>query len=428
MPQIIEKAISRLWPWRTLLTVMALCLLVLVATHALHVLLGIAVMLIVLVAAMLADVPARGAGATAEDKSTPVQTDVLGPVRALVAGLPDPCLLLSADGKVLFQNEHAREVLGRTKEGRSISTFLRAPEVIQSVRMAAQSGKPVRFEYFERVPTDRWFEAHIAPWRHHAGADAPDGLVLVLHDLTKQQRIERMRVDFVANASHELRTPLASLAGFIETLQGPAKDDVAARDRFLEIMRGQAWRMSRLIDDLLSLSRIESNAHVRPDALIDFIGVVQHVIDSLRPLAMDVGVEIVTQLPGEPLYVRGARDELFQVVQNLAENAIKYGETGKRVEISTKLVAGSTGAEKIVLSVRDFGPGIAPEHLPRLTERFYRIDVASSREKGGTGLGLAIVKHIVNRHRGTLNVESTLGKGANFCVTLERERPPQDPA
>jgi two-component system phosphate regulon sensor histidine kinase PhoR len=237
----------------------------------------------------------------------------------------------------------------------------------------------------------------------------------VIDDLTEHKRIDRIRVDFVANASHELRTPLASLVGFIETLQGPARDDTAARGRFLNIMREQATRMSRLIDDLLSLSRIEMKAHVRPSAEVDLVGVVRQVVDALEPLARELDVVIEADLPAEPVTVTGDRDELLQVVENLVENGCKYGQSGGRVEVG---VAGAGGDHGPVLSVRDHGPGIPAEHIPRLTERFYRVDLTESRKHRGTGLGLAIVKHILARHQARLSIESRPGEGALFKVAF----------
>ncbi|MCC2111343.1 MAG: two-component sensor histidine kinase, partial [Hyphomicrobiales bacterium] len=214
---------------------------------------------------------------------------------------------------------------------------------------------------------------------------------------------------------HELRTPLASLAGFIETLQGPAKDDEEARERFLAMMHDQATRMSRLIDDLLSLSRVERRAHMRPNSRVDLVAILRHVADSMAPLANELGVTIETQLPPDKIIIAGERDELVQVFNNLVENACKYGQSGERVVVRADAADGKGPCSA---SVIDFGPGIAPEHLPRLTERFYRVDVASSREKKGTGLGLAIAKHILTRHRGRLAIESTPGEGASFTVRI----------
>jgi two-component system phosphate regulon sensor histidine kinase PhoR len=235
-----------------------------------------------------------------------------------------------------------------------------------------------------------------------------------------------MRADFIANASHELRTPLASLRGFIETLQGTAKDDPCARERFLPIMAEQASRMTRLIDALLSLSRLEMNAHVAPSDLVDLNDVLNHSKDTLDPLAREMGFRFEVARFPRPAVVRGDRDELVQVLQNLVQNAFKYGERGGQVRIDAKHIP-SLGRQsgRYAIAIVDNGPGVAPEHLPRLTERFYRVDVASSREKGGTGLGLAIVKHILNRHRGELAIASKPGKGSTFTVMLNQARASQ---
>jgi two-component system phosphate regulon sensor histidine kinase PhoR len=236
-----------------------------------------------------------------------------------------------------------------------------------------------------------------------------------------------MRADLVANASHELRTPLASLSGFIDTLQGPAREDPAARERFLEIMKAQARRMARLIDDLLSLSRIELNARRYPEARVDLVPVVRQVVDGLQMLARERAVEVVLDAPSEPLIVAGDRDELIRLFENLVENALKYGASGKAVEVDLSRQPVALGHEAVV-AVRDYGRGIAPEHLPRLTERFYRVDVGESRAEGGTGLGLALVKHTLTRHRGRLAIDSTLGQGATFTVYLPVLEPAAEPS
>ena len=256
------------------------------------------------------------------------------------------------------------------------------------------------------------------PVRLPAGEGVPSDLLLMtFNDLTPLRRVEEMRADFIANASHELRTPLAALLGFIETLQGRAKDDPAAREKFLAIMQAQATRMARLIDDLLSLSRIELNAHLQPSTPVDLASIVRQVVDGLQMLARDREVEIKVSVPAEPLIVLGERDELIRALENLVENALKYGAAGKRVDVTLTLPAQTrAGLAEARLAVRDYGPGIAPEHLPRLTERFYRVDVADSRQQGGTGLGLALVKHVLNRHGGRLTIESTPGQGASFCM------------
>jgi two-component system phosphate regulon sensor histidine kinase PhoR len=340
-------------------------------------------------------------------------------VEPLLAALPDPALLIDRDGRVVAFNPAAEELAPALRRGEPVSLGLRVPEVLDAVRQANGTGQTQRVEFSERVPIDRWFVANVTPIGRVDAPGMPPGLVLIsFHDLTPLRRVEEMRADFVANASHELRTPLASLSGFIDTLQGPARDDAAARERFLAIMKAQATRMARLIDDLLSLSRIELNVHVRPQTPIDLVSILRQVADALQMLARDRGVSIGIEALPAPLLVPGDRDELIRVFENLVENGLKYGAAGKRVDINATRAEAADGSAEAVASVRDYGPGIAAEHLPRLTERFYRIDVGQSRAEGGTGLGLALVKHILNRHRGRLTIESTLGAGATFTVRL----------
>jgi two-component system phosphate regulon sensor histidine kinase PhoR len=341
-------------------------------------------------------------------------------LQIVVAAIPDPALALDRDGRVLALNARVSNIAPALRRGEPVSLALRAPDVVDAIRRAASSGKPERVEFVERVAPGRWLEALISPIGAQ-GEPKPDraGMLLVIfHDLTQIRRVEEMRADFIANASHELRTPLAALSGFIETLKGPAREDPVARERFLGIMESQATRMARLIDDLLSLSRIEVNEHLRPDKPVDLTGVVRQVADTLQTLARDREVEVKIEAPPGSLTVPGNRDELIRVFENLIENALKYGASGKRVEITVARGKAPDGREEAVASVRDFGPGVAAEHLPRLTERFYRVDVADSRALGGTGLGLALVKHIVNRHRGVLTIESKPSQGATFTIRL----------
>jgi two-component system phosphate regulon sensor histidine kinase PhoR len=339
------------------------------------------------------------------------------PLEAIVAALPDPAIALDRNGRVLALNERARSLAPALRQGEPVSLALRMPELIEAIGRAYLHSEEQRVEYSERVPLDRWFEAIVMPVRRQPGLIKPDLVLMVFHDLTPLRRAEEMRADFVANASHELRTPLAALSGFIETLQGSARDDANARERFLAIMQQQARRMARLIDDLLSLSRIELNAHRRPDTPVDLVPIVRHVVDGLETLARDRGVIVHVEAP-PTLVVPGDRDELVRVVENLVENALKYGANGRRVDITLRQTLSAQSEPEAQVEVRDYGPGIAPEHLPRLTERFYRVDVRESRAQGGTGLGLALVKHILNRHRGRLSIESKLGAGATFIVQL----------
>jgi two-component system phosphate regulon sensor histidine kinase PhoR len=306
------------------------------------------------------------------------------------------------------------------RRGEPAAVALRAPDLVRAIRAATATGETQRIEFGERVPVDRWYEAIVTPvQRPLPPPAAPIELVLItFRDLTPLRQVEAMRADFVANASHELRTPLAALSGFIDTLQGPARDDAVAQARFLPIMQAQATRMARLIDDLLSLSRIELNAHRAPATPLDVLPLVRQVVDGLQTLARDRDVRISIAAPAEPQIVLGDRDELIRVFENLVENALKYGASGKRVDITVAQGESERGAAELRVSVRDYGPGIAPEHLPRLTERFYRVDVAESRAQGGTGLGLALAKHILNRHRGRLSIVSTPRAGATFIAHL----------
>jgi len=339
----------------------------------------------------------------------------------MAEALPDPVLVLNPAGHVLFCNAPARGLFASLREGSHISSVIRIPEFLDAVSGAPGRGRAVTVTYAERVPVGRRMAATVAPLTR--GSERGGNILVLLRDLTEGERINQMRADFIANASHELRTPLASLRGFIETLQSSAKGDPGARERFLPIMAEQASRMTRLIDALLSLSRVEMNAHVPPSDLVDLNNVLNHAKDTLEPLARETGFRFDVAGFPRPAIVRGDRDELVQVLQNLVQNAFKYGDRGGHVRIEVKHIP-SLGrqAGRYAIAIVDNGPGIAPEHLPRLTERFYRVDVASSREKGGTGLGLAIVKHILNRHKGELAIASKPGKGSTFTVMLSEAR------
>ncbi|HZL39226.1 MAG TPA: ATP-binding protein [Pseudolabrys sp.] len=340
-------------------------------------------------------------------------------IESLIGGLPGAAIVLDRDGRVIAFNAAASGIAPSLRRGEPALITLRMPELVDAIRRATASRTPQRVEFFERVPLDRWFEAFVTPVKlANTGNAHADILLMTFNDLTPLRRVEEMRADFIANASHELRTPLAALLGFIETLQGPAKNDLAAREKFLAIMQGQATRMARLIDDLLSLSRIELNAHLQPNTPLDLAPVVKQVADGLQTLARDRAVTIKVAAPPDALIVLGDRDELVRALENLVENALKYGAAGKRVDITLASNQTRGGAPEARLAVRDYGPGIAPEHLPRLTERFYRVDVADSRAQGGTGLGLALVKHVLNRHGGRLSIESTPGEGATFIMHL----------
>ena len=360
----------------------------------------------------------KGARARARARNRTRAANATHPDFAVIEALDLPTIVFDRETQVVRQNSAARLLVGDYPDRASLSARIRSPAILDLVARVVVRGFPESVEHSERVPSERWHEVRVAPVNPQAEPDKRL-YVLTFRDLTEARRMDRMRTDFVANASHELRTPLASLMGFIETLQGPARDDAAARTRFFGIMLEQAQRMARLIDDLLSLSRLEMRAHVAPDGEVDLGRTVMHVVDTLKPMANDLGVTIDLVLPKEKVVVTGDVDELIQVFSNLVENACKYGQTGKSVLVTVA----DPDEEGAQVSVQDFGPGIAKEHVPRLTERFYRVDVETSRTKKGTGLGLAIVKHILSRHRARLVIKSVPGEGSAFTVKFSRAKP-----
>jgi two-component system, OmpR family, phosphate regulon sensor histidine kinase PhoR len=336
----------------------------------------------------------------------------------MLDGSHGPSLVLDRDDIVIGSNGLADSILPHA-QGLPISAVCRAPELLEAIAAAHKSGVQQPCHITKLSAYHGAAVAIVTPLTPQPAARQA-ALLVALRDLTEQEKLSRMRSDFVANASHELRTPLTSLKGFIETLQGPAKEDAPARERFLAIMHEQAVRMSRLIDDLLSLSRVEMKEHVRPTERVDVVTLFDEVMREAAPAAERAGITLVCTPPAPNanggVMVTGDRDELRLLLQNLMQNAIKYGRNGGRVE----LLAGAADGPRLAIHVRDDGIGIDAEHLPRLTERFYRVSTGESRARGGTGLGLAIVKHIVSRHRGEMTIESEPGVGSTFTVKLPR--------
>ena len=329
----------------------------------------------------------------------------------IVAGLPDPLLTLDRQGRVLTVNDAAADMVNGNWIGRDLRSVIRDPSLVDTLSVVlAGDMQTAEVTFSEALPVARSLAARIFRLPELQSVNA--AVAVVFHDLTDLRKAETMRGDFIANVSHELRTPLASMVGFIETLQGPAKDDPSARHRFLVIIEEQANRMARLIEDLLSLSRIEQREHTAPRDTVDLAPIVDRTFTMLAPQAREKGMRLSFE-QGDLSPVLGDADELAEVFQNLIENAVRYGRSDTDVTVA----AGAAG-DRLTVSVIDQGTGIASEEIPRLTERFYRVDKARSREVGGTGLGLAIVKHIVNRHRGTLTSESALGEGSRFSVSL----------
>ncbi|GAA4229926.1 PAS domain-containing protein [Sagittula sp. NFXS13] len=335
----------------------------------------------------------------------------------VVEAVPLPCLLVRRDERIEAANDAALALLGQGIRGRHFITALRAPTLLDGIENCLRDGEGRTCDYLTsngRQDTTYRVTIRALP------LDSGRGALITFLDVTEMAQAGQMRRDFVANVSHELRTPLTALIGFIETLKGPARNDPVGQARFLSIMEAEAARMNRLIGDLLSLSRVEAEERVRPTDRIDPVGIVRSVMHGLQPLAEEARVTLAESLPEAPLSMMGDEDQLRQVLTNLIENGIKYAGAAAQVTVTVEPVADDPRLRgpAVRFTVADTGPGIEHYHLPRLTERFYRVDGHRSREKGGTGLGLAIVKHIVNRHRGRLRVESEPGQGTQFIFSL----------
>ncbi|ACP23945.1 two component sensor histidine kinase protein, phosphate regulon sensor PhoR [Sinorhizobium fredii NGR234] len=387
---------------------LSIVLAVLAALAGIHVLAVFAFWLVLAAALLKRSAPSAEPLPEAAPRIVEARTDALVPA---LNALDMPVLVIGADETVLFQNTAAEKAFGTIPPESYLSARVRSPGILDMVRETIATGKVNQIEHSERLPSDAVYVVRVAP--ADIGGETLGGRVFLLtyRDISQTRRIDRMRSDFVANASHELRTPLASLRGFIETLAGPARNDLKAQEKFFGIMHEQVTRMSRLVDDLLSLSRLELKSHIAPEDAVDLVPLLGHVRDSLQPLASDLDVTISLEVPEEPVFVQGDRDELIEVFENLIENACKYGQEGKKVDVR---LTGSGGQAEV--TVTDHGPGIPAEHVPRITERFYRVNVEASRSKKGTGLGLAIVKHILTRHRARLLIHSEVGKGTVFTV------------
>jgi two-component system phosphate regulon sensor histidine kinase PhoR len=338
----------------------------------------------------------------------------------IAEAMPEPAIILGRTAGILNYNAAARAIFDRLKQGLPLEHVNRDPEFIAAVASVFNTGERHTAKLRLRGGRGQRFIATITPL---GKKQRPVTAALItVQDESEQHRLLEMRTDFIANASHELRTPLASVRGFIETLQGPARHDEAARHRFLAIMAEQAERMTRLIDDLLLLSRVEEKANLKPTGKIKLDELINEVVRAVAPAAAERQITVTVEPETSPLSAKGDRDELFQVFHNLIENAVKYGRDGGSVRIrltgSGTADRGGKSSDTVTVTVTDDGPGIAPEHLPRLTERFYRVSAEHSRRIGGTGLGLAIAKHVLNRHDGELSVESVVGYGTTFKVIL----------
>ncbi|MDX2073197.1 MAG: ATP-binding protein [Alphaproteobacteria bacterium] len=341
----------------------------------------------------------------------------------LVDTLPDILIMTNDDKVIVRTNRAARNIFGQNLSGRHLRDIIPNDKLINTITAVVEDIQGQEIEFHLPEPQPRDFQAIIE--RFPIPSAGGISIVITMTDITAQKRIQRMRADFVANASHEIRTPLASIIGFVETLRGPAKDDERARDEFLKVIAEQAERMSKLLNDLLSLSKIEMNAHNVPVGKVDLLRIIrsekQHFEWACKQKNVNIRMKLIDTLPA----ARGEDEELAQVVRNLLGNAIKYTMPDTDVLISVKVTQQlpedpmfRSLARAIQFSVQDQGEGIPAEHIPRLTERFYRVDSARTRKVGGTGLGLAIVKHVLNRHHGVMQIESTPGEGSIFSIFL----------
>jgi two-component system phosphate regulon sensor histidine kinase PhoR len=375
------------------------------------------------VIAIVALVAPRPVGTTIQTSNPDFRADAVRDqaMRHFADTLSDPCIILDRRSIIMHRNPIAARQFASAMPGDPIAFSMRHPALLGAIDAARRTGVFQSIELHQTVPTETWHKVTVAPlvMGDDAGDEEPPLLVLTLQNFTEIKRVDAMRADFIANASHELRTPLTSLVGFIDTLLGPAARDAEARNRFLLIMRTQAARMSKLIDDLLSLSRIELRQHVRPTGAVDLPTLLREVSEGLQTQAKEAGVVVSLALPEEAATVTGDRDELYEVFENLIDNAIKYGGDGGKVDVALTTLASRPGYD-FAVTIIDYGAGILTEHVPRLTERFYRVDAESSRKKKGTGLGLAIVKHILNRHHGVMTIKSRPGEGMHVEVLLPR--------
>ncbi len=337
------------------------------------------------------------------------QTDL----KDILNGFSDVAFFLGNDRTILAANDPAERGFGKIPLGEDFVRVVRKPEVLRLIDQHLREGGKS-----EEVFT---LEARLKGlYRATVSRVGSAGVIVSFADLSAVRAADQMRSDFIANVSHELRSPLTALTGFIETLQGPAKDDEAARVRFLGLMNREASRMDRLIGDLLSLSKVEVDARIQPRDRVDVVDLIRRTVATLSNRAEREKVSIQVKLPSHGLWAEGDEDQLTQVFLNLIENAVKYGAERGAITVEADRLPQTEGVQRqtLCVKVKDNGPGIARRHLPRLTERFYRVDEGRSRDKGGTGLGLAIVKHIVQRHRGRLLIDSIEGQGSVFTVML----------
>lgn len=349
--------------------------------------------------------------------------------------LEDAIIVLDSDQKIVFQNSHSIDLFENNYTGQNITNLIRSPIVLETLENVYKNKKTKIIEYNSEYGQNlsprstNFYNVEISYEKNHLQlTNTKDNYVILMKNITPLKNIEKVRSSFIANVSHELKTPLATVMGFLETIRGPAKDDKKSMSKFLGIMDKETIRMKRLIDDLLVVSKIESDEHIHPTKKVNLIKTLNNVIESLKEYALKKNIQIRTDYQlNENLSVLGNEDELVQVFTNIIDNSIKYGKINSSIDIKAEEVKEQTDQSEdkklfpqliLKISVKDESDGIHAKHLSRLTERFYRVDAARSKEIGGTGLGLTIVKHILNKHRGHLDIKSEINQGSTFTVEL----------
>ena len=349
--------------------------------------------------------------------------------------LEDAIIVLDSDQKIVFQNSHSIDLFENNYTGQNITNLIRSPIILETLESVYKNKKTKIIEYNSEYGQNlsprstNFYNVEISYEKNHLQlTNTKDNYVILMKNITPLKNIEKVRSSFIANVSHELKTPLATIMGFLETIRGPAKDDQKSMSKFLGIMDKETIRMKRLIDDLLVVSKIESDEHIHPTKKVNLIKTLNNVIESLKEYALKKNIQIRTNYQlSENLSVLGNEDELVQVFTNIIDNSIKYGKINSSIDIKAEEVKEQTDQSEdkklfpqliLKISVKDESDGIHAKHLSRLTERFYRVDAARSKEIGGTGLGLTIVKHILNKHRGHLDIKSEINQGSTFTVEL----------
>ena len=335
---------------------------------------------------------------------------------AILNQLDDYLIILDKYKNIKYLNPSAKNKFGKESLGKHIATILRVPDLLQNIDLVLNKRKTINMDLELNQPSFQFFKVYIMIGES-VFSDDPDTLNLFLKDFTEIVKAQKFKSDFVANVSHELKTPLVSIKGFLETISGHAKDDLEAQKKFIPIMLEQADRMESLIKDLLSLSKIELEEHIQPQDKVNLKEVLSNVEDihqkNLKLFEFKNNIK-------DDFFIKGDHEKLIEVFSNIIDNSIKYSEKNKKIEVNCGQGNGKVIGDSYTVSIKDNGIGIPTEQLPRITERFFRVDAAKSKKVGGTGLGMAIVKHIVNQHRGELEIKSEAQNGTEIKVHFSK--------